>query len=238
MTVETKIEASLSSAMAAAFGEIEGATKSANNPHFKTKYADLTTVIEAIKPALIKHGLFFTQRPEPSEKGVTIETVIGHSSGEEMSLGKLFVPANKQDAQSFGSALTYARRYALVTAFGVPVEDDDGNAASNRQQASDSGPARDNSEARQVSPTGPANPSPAGMPDAEFAKLVQLIEATKTDPGVMIKYYGVENLRLLNKTQYAGAVESLNIRLAAMAKAGTNNAAGGFGEILNDKIVY
>lgn len=126
-----KIEAAtLCSAMAAAFGEIEGATKSANNPHFKTKYADLTAVIDAIKPALINHGLFFTQHPKPSEKGITVETVLHHANGDHLSLGELFVPANKQDAQGFGSALTYARRYALVTAFGVPVEDDDGNAAS------------------------------------------------------------------------------------------------------------
>lgn len=123
----------LASAMAAAFGEIEGATKSAANPHFKSKYADITAVIEAIKPALIAHNLFFTQHPQPSEHGVTIETVLHHAAGERMSLGSLFVPANKNDAQGFGSALTYARRYALVTAFGVPVEDDDGNAAARGQ---------------------------------------------------------------------------------------------------------
>jgi hypothetical protein len=130
----TKVEAAtLASAMAAAFGEIESATKSANNPHFKTKYADLTAVIEAIKPALIKHSLFFTQHPLPSEGGVTVETKLHHAGGESFSLGTLFVPANKNDAQGFGSALTYARRYALVTAFGVPVEDDDGNAAARGQ---------------------------------------------------------------------------------------------------------
>jgi hypothetical protein len=61
---------------------------------------------------------------------VSVETVLHHSSGEKESLGVLYVPANKRDAQGFGSALTYARRYALQTAFGVPTEDDDGNAAS------------------------------------------------------------------------------------------------------------
>lgn len=131
MTAQQKIEASLSSAMAAAFAEIEAATKSATNPHFKSKYADLGSVIDAIKPALIKHGLFFTQRCHggSGDPGVFVETVLHHSSGEELSLGELFVPANKQDAQGFGSALTYARRYGLMTAFGVPAEDDDGNAA-------------------------------------------------------------------------------------------------------------
>lgn len=119
----------LSAAMALAFAEIEKATKDAVNPHFKSKYADLGAVIEAIKPPLVKHGLFFTQRCGPSTGGVTVETVLHHAGGEEMSLGALFVPANKQDAQGFGSALTYARRYSLMTAFGVPAEDDDGNAA-------------------------------------------------------------------------------------------------------------
>lgn len=130
MNAETKIKAgSLSAAMAKAFAEIDKATKAATNPHFKSKYADLTAIIEAVKPALINHGLFFTQHCHPSEDGVCVETVLGHESGEERSLGKLFVPANKKDAQGFGSALTYARRYALQTAFGVPADDDDGNSA-------------------------------------------------------------------------------------------------------------
>jgi hypothetical protein len=116
--------------MALAFAEIEAATKSAENPHFKSKYADVSAVIGAVKPALINHGLFFTQRCHPDENGVSVETVLHHASGGEMSLGTLYVPANKRDAQGFGSALTYARRYALQTAFGVPTEDGDGNDAS------------------------------------------------------------------------------------------------------------
>lgn len=136
MNAETKVKAgdTLHSAMALAFAEIESATKGAVNPAFKqggkvSKYADLTSIIEAVKPALIAHGLFFTQHPQPNDRGVTVETVLHHASGESISLGALFVPANKQDPQGFGSALTYARRYALQTAFGVPVEDDDGNGA-------------------------------------------------------------------------------------------------------------
>lgn len=134
MNAQTSVEASLASAMASAFAEIEAATKAAENPAFKqggkaSKYADLTSIIEAIKPALIGHGLFFTQHCHPSDTGVIVETVLGHAGGESLSLGSLYVPANKKDPQGFGSALTYARRYALQTAFGVPVEDDDGNAA-------------------------------------------------------------------------------------------------------------
>jgi hypothetical protein len=127
-----KVEAeSLAQAMAMAFAEIEAATKATAGQvgQQKYKYADLTSVIEAIKPALVAHNLFFTQSPRPNDRGVEIETIVHHAGGECLSLGSLFVPAANNNAQGFGSALTYARRYALVTAFGVPVEDDDGKAA-------------------------------------------------------------------------------------------------------------
>jgi hypothetical protein len=125
-----KIEAaSFSADVVNAFSEIEGAAKDKLNPHFKSKYADLTSVIDAIKPVLSRHNLAFYQRPQPSESGILVQTVLRHASGEEIDLGTLYVPANKNDPQGFGSAMTYARRYALMTAFGVPAEDDDGNAA-------------------------------------------------------------------------------------------------------------
>lgn len=119
----------LHGAMALAFAEIEAASKSADNPFFNSKYADLTSIIGTVKPALIKHRLFFTQHCHPAPDGISVETVLHHANGESLSLGTLFVPANKRDPQGFGSALTYARRYGLQTAFGVPTEDDDGNAA-------------------------------------------------------------------------------------------------------------
>lgn len=197
----------LHGAMAAAFGEIEGATKSANNPHFKSKYADLGAVIDAIKPALIKHGLFFTQRPQPSDGGVTVETVIGHASGEEMSLGSLFVPANKNDAQAFGSALTYARRYALVTAFGVPVEDDDGNAAAQGQH-----------QQGKVSPA-------AAISDDQLTQLEQLIPAAKLTPAQFNQTFGIARTKDLPAARFDEAMNRLNTRIGELAKADTNKEA-------------
>jgi len=138
MATTAKSEPSLASALASAFAEIEGATKDKVNPHFKAKYADLSSVIDAIKPALVKHRLFFTQSTHEAQGGVCVETIIHHESGDQFSFGKLFMPATKGDAQGFGSALTYARRYSLMTAFGVPAEDDDGNAAA-RPVANDAG---------------------------------------------------------------------------------------------------
>jgi hypothetical protein len=119
----------LHGSMALAFAEIDAAIKSADNPFFKSKYADLGAIIGTVKPALVSHGLFFTQHCHPSEDGVIVETVLHHRGGESLSMGQLYVPANKRDPQGFGSAQTYARRYALQTAFGVPTEDDDGVAA-------------------------------------------------------------------------------------------------------------
>ena len=119
----------ISEAMAKAFAQIEGAVKGKTNPAFRSKYADLAAVVDAIKPALAEHGLFFRQITHPADHGVCIETVIHHASGESLACGPLFVPASKQDAQGFGSAMTYARRYSLMAAFGVPAEDDDGNSA-------------------------------------------------------------------------------------------------------------
>jgi hypothetical protein len=142
---------------------------------------------------------------------VTVETFLHHSSGETISMGSLFVPANKNDAQGFGSALTYCRRYALVTAFGVPVEDDDGNAAVKGQ-----------SQQGTVSQT----PSWKGeIPDAEWARLVQLLEVTKADGKAMLAYFKVADLRKMTPVQYAEAVDLLNAKLAKAAKAETNTIA-------------
>jgi len=125
----------ISTALVKASTKIGGAVKDKTNPHYKSKYADLSSVIEAIKPALAENGLTFVQQFKDAEDGVCIETVIIHESGETLATGHLYVPATKKDAQGYGSAITYARRYSLQTAFGVPAEDDDGNAASKNGHA-------------------------------------------------------------------------------------------------------
>lgn len=107
------------------------ALKTSANPFFKSKYADLSVVIEAVIDALHANDIALIQNCHESESGVIVETVFLHSSGETISCGKLSVPAAKNDPQGYGSALTYARRYSLMAACGVAPEDDDGNAASN-----------------------------------------------------------------------------------------------------------
>jgi hypothetical protein len=105
------------------------ALKSNTNPHFRSKYADLSACVEAVIDALNDNGIALVQQTHECEGGVMVETVFIHESGETLSSGKLHVPASKHDAQGYGSALTYARRYSLMAACGIAPEDDDGNAA-------------------------------------------------------------------------------------------------------------
>ena len=105
------------------------ALKSSTNPHFRSKYADLSACVEAVIDGLNENGIALIQIPHECESGVTVETLFIHESGETLSAGRLHVPATKQDAQGYGSALTYARRYSLMAACGIAPEDDDGNAA-------------------------------------------------------------------------------------------------------------
>ncbi len=119
----------LSAALVLAQKKFSPALKTSTNPHFKSKYADLSACVEAVIDALNDNGIYLSQQLHESDNGVVVETVFIHESGETMSCGKLHVPSTKQDAQGYGSALTYARRYSLMAACGIAPEDDDGNAA-------------------------------------------------------------------------------------------------------------
>ena len=106
-----------------------GATKSAANPFFKSKYANLEEVIKVVKAAFEANGLCFVQFPISGDGTAGVETIIMHESGEFIS-NEFLLKCAKTDPQGMGSAITYARRYGLQSACGIPSEDDDGNAAS------------------------------------------------------------------------------------------------------------
>lgn len=125
-------KAAIYAAFVKAQKEFAPALKTSSNPHFKSRYADLSACVEAVIDALNNHGIAMIQRTHDDDKGVTVETVFIHESGESLEGGRLHVPAAKHDPQGYGSALTYARRYSLMAACGIAPEDDDGNAASGR----------------------------------------------------------------------------------------------------------
>lgn len=125
----------LAAALSLFQGEVQNPKNTANNPYFNSKYAPLDAVINAIKPALSKHGLSYIQAPSTDGDKITITTMILHSSGEWIESEPLTLKAERVTAQGAGSAITYARRYALCAMLGISGEDDDdGNGASKAEQ--------------------------------------------------------------------------------------------------------
>lgn len=128
-------------ALAKAQGAIKGALKDSTNPHFKSSYADLASVWAACRDPLSANELSVVQTPGECAAGqVALTTLLMHSSGEWIS-DTLTIPLTKVDAQGYGSATTYARRYALASFVGVAPDDDDGQAAVNARGAANDAPA-------------------------------------------------------------------------------------------------
>lgn len=132
----------LVAALASAQGLIHNAAKGQDNPFFRSKYADLAAVWDVIRQPLSSHGLSVVQVPSTTGQGVvSVETMLAHTSGQWIKSRLVVVPGytDKEDnfhrlfdPQAVGSAITYARRYALQSIVGVAPEDDDGNRASGR----------------------------------------------------------------------------------------------------------
>jgi len=119
----------LATALATAQGEIAGAVKGSTNPAFRSKYADLSSVWEAIRAPLSKHGLSVIQEVVTCDAGVGCRSLLMHKSGQWIATESPVIPCDKNNAHGHGSAATYARRFSLVALIGVPQIDDDGNAA-------------------------------------------------------------------------------------------------------------
>lgn len=127
--------AAIAAALAKAQGAIEGAVKGNTNPAFRSKYADLGAVWDAIREPLSGNGLSVLQQLSTEESRVACTTIILHSSGEWIEFAPFIVPVSKADAQGFGSAATYCRRYSLMAAVGIAPIDDDGEIAVGRGAA-------------------------------------------------------------------------------------------------------
>jgi len=119
----------LASALAKAQGEMRNAPLNKVNPHFKSKYADLAAVRDAVAPVLAKHGLAVTQTTALQDGVFVLLTTLRHSSGEIVE-SVYPLPMVPEQPQKMGSALSYARRYSLAAMVGIASdEDDDANAA-------------------------------------------------------------------------------------------------------------
>lgn len=121
--------AELAKALANAQSEMGAALADSSNPFFKSKYADLGSVIASSRPHLTKHGLSVTQFTDSSENNsIRVWTQLMHGSGEWIR-SKIDMKPQKPGPQEVGSCITYARRYGYAAMVGVYQEDDDGNRA-------------------------------------------------------------------------------------------------------------
>lgn len=120
--------AQLAEALAKAQGQIDDASKGSKNPFFNSKYADLAAVRAVIREPLAVNDIAVIQLPRSLSGEVEVETMLTHKSGEFIS-ETLRLPVGKWDAHGIGSAITYARRYGLMSLLGIATDDDDGNAA-------------------------------------------------------------------------------------------------------------
>ena len=113
--------------------KIKAAVKNSINPYFKSSYADLSSVIEAVKAELNKNDIAILQ----PVNGMEVETILVHTSGEWLLSSTPIVSKSANDPQAMGSAISYARRYGLQSMVLLPAEDDDGNQASVKKEAKD-----------------------------------------------------------------------------------------------------
>lgn len=118
----------IAAALAAAQAQMGKALKSAQNPHFKSKYADLASVVDACMPALNANGIAVVQPMAETDLGRSVVTKFIHEGGDVLECSIPLI-VGKNDMQGLGSAITYARRYGLMALAGIAPEDDDGNAA-------------------------------------------------------------------------------------------------------------
>lgn len=190
----------LFSALAKAQAEMRPARKNATNPHLRNTYADLQDVVDACRPALTKHGLAIFQTTDETESGAVLVTTLTHASGQWVR-GRLRI--NPTDAkglnsnQAFGSALSYARRYAISSIAGVVTSDDDDAVTASHPTIS----------AEQVQ------------------AIRQRLQETGSDEARFMKWAKVGSLDAILASNYDACISAINA--AAKAKGGNGNAGNG-----------
>jgi len=114
----------IATALSAMQGELQNPIKNSRNPHFGNRYADLTEILNTIRPVFARHGLSFIQNPYCDGDRTCVETVLMHSSGEMIS-GVISCKSSKDgSAQGIGSDITYLKRYSISSLAGLSAEDD------------------------------------------------------------------------------------------------------------------
>jgi hypothetical protein len=155
----------LYAALSAAQATIGHASKDATNPHFKSRYASLPAVLDAIRQPFADHGLCLIQAPSLSDSTLSVETIIAHKEGGTISC---VLSCSLADAkpQTVGSAISYLRRYGAMALAGVAAadEDDDGEKAQGGRSNNGQSPAPHRSPVAAIATPLPA-PKPGWTPE-------------------------------------------------------------------------
>jgi hypothetical protein len=176
----------IAKALAAAQAEMGSPHFDSENPHFRSKFASLKEVARVARTALSKHGIFIGQEITGEGNLIYCTTVLCHSSGEQIRFGPTPFPIAKNDAQAYGSATTYARRYSLSAALClVGDDDDDGNAATASQATSQL------------------------VSQKQAADLLALIEDVGADKARFLKALKFTSIEAIPASRYAEAVAAL-----------------------------
>jgi hypothetical protein len=208
----------ISTALAKAQGEISNPSKEAENPHFRSHYADLSAGINAVREGLSTNGIGFVQATRLDGDVLMLDTRLTHASGQWIE-SEFPVCRFPMKPQEVGSAMTYARRYALFAIIGIAGEDDDGNAAN----------ASGDIPAKKRAPTPPKPPAvPSDVFDTETSQITRdvLIEAiTMADTldelsaWFEVEKHKIKKLREADKQAVMAELDSTEQSLKGKAKA-------------------
>ena len=186
----------IAAALAKAQLEMSNPAFDSNNPHYRSKFASLAAVRNAVIPILAKHGIACVQNISTVENAIACTTTLLHSSGQALAFGPLTLPATKPDAQGFGSAATYARRYQLMAVAGVVGDaDDDAEAAVGRNG------------------TGAHLPTEI-ISVGQQAHLTTLIKETGSDEARFLAYMKLKELGEMRASDFDRAIAALNKKKA------------------------
>ena len=179
--------AALAAALNVAQSQMGGAQKTATNPFFKSKYADLSSVVQAIKEPFADNGLAYVQFPISTQSSIGVVTRLMHESGEYLEQ-EYYLPLQKLDPQAAGAAITYARRYALQSIAGIPAEDDDGESTMIR-----------------------GKPKTISPPQVE--SLYEALEESDSDIDKFLKTFGKESVESFTEPEYIRALTMIEMKM-------------------------
>lgn len=215
MSIEQSAElGKLFEALAKAQAEMRPAVMDMKNPHYNSRYASLTSIQDAYREPLAKHGLALIQQIFFDGDAYWIRTLLGHSSGQWLS-NEFKLLIEKSNMQGLGSAVTYARRYGISSLVGVvDTEDDDGNSA--LPAKTETAPAsQPNPNAPKIIPKSDVKPKD---PNEIYLERMRRLFALADERGwtqeaiklYIQEAYGITSTKQLTDEQYAGLIETIS----------------------------